>query len=177
VIELGGFVKTGVFICELRKSKGISQEELGSMLHVTKKAVSRWETGRGLPDASILVPLSEILEVSVDEILKGEFMPQKDIDEENLRKIEKMNAVFEYLVEKKLLQKMLVVYAPIVVTTVFSRIRIYQLLNMHDMYLESMAAAVPSYDATVFLLLLFFIASVMLAYRLLRLLIARKKMG
>ena len=173
---MGGFVKTGVFICELRKSKGISQEELGSMLHVTKKAVSRWETGRGLPDVSILVPLSEILEVSVDEILRGEFMPPKDIDEENLRKIEKMNAVFEYLVEKKLLQRMLVVYAPIAAITAFSRIGIRQLLNLNDMF-GYMTINDSSYVATAFLLLVFLISSVMLAYRLSRVLIARKKMG
>ena len=173
---MGGFVKTGIFICELRKSKGISQEELGSILHVTKKAVSRWETGRGLPDASILVPLSEILEVSVDEILRGEFIPPKDIGEENLRKIEKMNAVFEYLVEKKLLQKKLVVYAPIVAITAFSRIGIRQLLNLNDMF-GYMTINDSSYVATAFLLLVFLISSVMLAYRLSRVLIARKKMG
>ena len=177
---MGGFVKTGVFICELRKSKGISQEELGSLLHVTKKAVSRWETGRGLPDASILVPLAEILEVSVDEILRGEFIPPKDIGEENLRKIEKMNAVFEYLVEKKLLQRMLVVYAPIAAITAFSRREICQLLNLdkiYFMYFESMTASTSSYDKKTFLLFLLFISSVMLAYRLSRFLIARKKMG
>ena len=174
---MGGFVKTGVFICELRKSKGISQEELGSMLHVTKKAVSRWETGRGLPDASILVPLAEILEVSVDEILRGEFIPPKDIGEENLRKIEKMNAVFEYLVEKKLLQRMLVVYAPIVAITAFSRREICQFLNVDSIYFESMTVSSSSYDAKTFLLLVFFISSVMLAHRFSRVLIARKKMG
>ena len=145
------------------------------MLHVTKKAVSRWETGRGLPDASILVPLSEILEVSVDEILRGEFMLQKDIDEENLRKIEKMNSVFEYLVEKKLLQKMLVVYAPIAAITAFSRIGIRQLLNLNDMF-GYMTINDSSYVAIAFLLLVFLISSVMLAYRFSRVLIARKKM-
>lgn len=172
---MGGFLKTGTFICELRKSKGISQEELGSMLHVTKKAVSRWETGRGLPDASILVPLAEILEVSVDEILRGEFVPPKDIDEQNLRKIEKMNAVFEYLVEKKLLQSMLVVYAPIAAITAFSRIGIRQLLNLNDMF-GYMTINDSSYVATSFLLLVFLISSVMLAHRFSRALIARKKM-
>jgi hypothetical protein len=87
-----------------------------------------------------------------------------------------MNAVFEYLVEKKLLQKMLVVYAPIAAITAFSRKEIRQLLNLNDMF-GYMTINDSSYVATAFLLLVFLISSVMLVYRLLRLLIARKKMG
>ncbi len=54
-----------------RKEKGLTQEELANRLNVTEKAISRWETGRGLPDVSLLVSLSEELGVSVSEILKG----------------------------------------------------------------------------------------------------------
>ena len=121
--------KTGVFISELRKANGLSQEELGSMLHLTKKAVSRWETGRGLPDSSILLPLSKALGVSVDEILKGEFALKEDIDAENKKKIEKMNAVFEYLTEKKLLVKKLLVYTPILAFTSYLAIEKFQNKN------------------------------------------------
>ena len=84
---MNNFCKTGVFIRELRKSKGLSQEDLGKKLLVTKKAVSRWETGRGLPDASLLLSLADILEVRVDEILIGEFIPMHNIDDESLKKI------------------------------------------------------------------------------------------
>ena len=66
--------KIGNFICELRKSKGLSQTELGNKLNVTNKAVSRWETGRGLPDSSLLLPLAKELGVTVDEILRGELV-------------------------------------------------------------------------------------------------------
>ena len=66
--------KIGNFICELRKNKGLSQTELGNKLNVTNKAVSRWETGRGLPDSSLLLPLAKELGVTVDEILRGEFV-------------------------------------------------------------------------------------------------------
>ena len=88
-----------------------------------------------------------------------------------------MNAVFEYLVEKKLLQRMLVVYAPIVAITAFSRREICQFLNVDSIYFESMTVSSSSYDAKTFLLLVFFISSVMLAHRFSRVLIARKKMG
>ena len=64
--------KTGSFIAELRKEKGLTQAQLAEQLHVSDKAVSRWETGRGFPDIGSLEDLSEKLEVSVAELLKGE---------------------------------------------------------------------------------------------------------
>ena len=64
-------VRTGRFIAELRKQAGYTQKELADRLMVTDKAVSRWETGKGLPDTSLLRPLSEILGVSVGELLSG----------------------------------------------------------------------------------------------------------
>jgi transcriptional regulator with XRE-family HTH domain len=65
-------IKTGKFICELRKEKNITQKELANAIHVTDKAVSRWETGKGLPDISLWKPLCEALEISVNELLNGE---------------------------------------------------------------------------------------------------------
>lgn len=62
----------GRFISELRKEKGLTQKELAEKLNVTDKAVSKWETGRSAPDISLLVSLSEVLGVTVIEILKGE---------------------------------------------------------------------------------------------------------
>ena len=54
-----------------RKEKNLTQAELAEKLHVTEKAISRWETGRGTPDISLLLPLSNILGVSISEILSG----------------------------------------------------------------------------------------------------------
>lgn len=64
--------KTGAFISAMRKQNGLTQAELAKRLGVTDKAVSRWETGRGFPDVSILLALSEALNVSVLELLVGE---------------------------------------------------------------------------------------------------------
>lgn len=61
----------GDFLYNLRKEKGMTQNELASILGVTNKAVSKWETGESMPETSQLVPLSEIFGVSVDELLKG----------------------------------------------------------------------------------------------------------
>lgn len=55
-----------------RKEKKITQEELANKLGVTEKAISRWETGRGTPDISLLIPLSKELKIEVSELLSGE---------------------------------------------------------------------------------------------------------
>ena len=70
--DLNHIYKVGHFIAALRTEKGLSQSELGAMLGVTNKAVSRWETGRGYPDTALLLKLSGILGITVDELLKGE---------------------------------------------------------------------------------------------------------
>ena len=64
--------KTGTFIAELRREKELTQRELAEALLVSDKAVSRWETGRGMPDVENLEALSQTLDVSVAELLLGE---------------------------------------------------------------------------------------------------------
>lgn len=66
--------KIGKFISELRKEKNLTQEKLAEKLGITKNAVSKWERGLSLMDISLLKPLSEILDVSITEILNGERM-------------------------------------------------------------------------------------------------------
>lgn len=61
----------GRFICSLRKSKGYTQSALAEMLGISNRTVSKWETGDGLPDISMLPELAKVLGVSVDEILSG----------------------------------------------------------------------------------------------------------
>lgn len=64
--------KISSFIKNKRKELGITQEELAERLFVTEKAISRWETGRGTPDISLLLPLSKELNIDVSELLNGE---------------------------------------------------------------------------------------------------------
>ena len=63
---------TGAVIRRLREKKKITQEELADMIHVSGKAVSKWETGQGFPDISLLEPLAQALDISVIELLSGE---------------------------------------------------------------------------------------------------------
>ena len=74
--------KIGKFISSLRKEKGLTQQELGNKLYVTDKAVSKWERGLSLPDVTILNELSTILDVTVEEILKGERTKEINIEKE-----------------------------------------------------------------------------------------------
>ena len=64
--------KIGSFIKELRTQKNMTQKELAEKISCTDKAISRWETGRGVPEVSMLLPLSKALDVSVNELLSGE---------------------------------------------------------------------------------------------------------
>ena len=70
--------KTGQLITELRKEKGMTQKQLAEALNVTDKAVSTWERGLSFPDISMLEPLSELLDISIMELLAGE---RQDEDE------------------------------------------------------------------------------------------------
>lgn len=65
-------IKTGRLIAECRKHKNMTQQQLADALNITNKTISKWETGQGMPDISILQPLGEILGVSIDELVKGE---------------------------------------------------------------------------------------------------------
>ena len=63
--------KVGKFISERRKAMNLTQNELAHKLHITDKAVSKWERGLSFPDISILIPLAEILNISLYDLLKG----------------------------------------------------------------------------------------------------------
>lgn len=70
---------TGSAIRQLREAKNMTQAELADRIGVSAKAVSKWETGRGLPDISLLQPLSGALGVSVMELLNGERIANRNI--------------------------------------------------------------------------------------------------
>ena len=76
-------IKVGNFITKLRKSKGLTQVELAKSINVTNKAISKWETGNGLPDVGLLYPLASALGVSVTELLAGEFMEGENFNKSN----------------------------------------------------------------------------------------------
>ena len=89
--------RTGALIRELRKERGLTQEELARQLHLTGAAVSKWERGLSAPDLSVLEPLARVLGTTVTELLSGERAQQG----ESLVQIEKnvQNAISYSVVE------------------------------------------------------------------------------
>ena len=76
---------TGTTIKKLRESKELTQTQLAGMIGVSGKAVSKWETGKGLPDISLIEPLSKALGVSVMELMSGNTVINKNISSNILR--------------------------------------------------------------------------------------------
>ena len=74
-------IKIGKFIATCRKEKGITQENLAEKLYVTDRAVSKWERGISLLDASKMLDLCRILGITVNELLNGEKITKKNYDE------------------------------------------------------------------------------------------------
>ncbi|MGN0436804.1 MAG: helix-turn-helix domain-containing protein, partial [Wujia sp.] len=71
-------IQIGKFIAELRKEKGLTQEQFGDKVGVTNKTVSRWETGTYLPPADVLLSISEMFHVSINEILSGKRLSDEE---------------------------------------------------------------------------------------------------
>ena len=71
-------IKTGKFISALRKEKGLTQKQLADDLGISDKTVSKWERGSGLPEVSLMLPLCDTLEISVNELLSGEKLTDSD---------------------------------------------------------------------------------------------------
>ena len=78
--------KTGKLIKRLRLEKGLTQKELALMINVSDKAVSKWERGCGMPDLSLLPPLSEVLGITAESLLSGKLEENAMING-NMKKI------------------------------------------------------------------------------------------
>ena len=76
---------TGTTIKQLRESRHLTQAELAEKIGVSSKTVSKWETGKGLPDISLLQPLAQALGISVIELMNGEQIANKNISANMLR--------------------------------------------------------------------------------------------
>jgi transcriptional regulator with XRE-family HTH domain len=94
-------IKTGQFIKECRKEKKLTQQQVAESLGISFKTVSKWECGNGAPDVSLMLPLCELLEINVNELLTGSHISNEDY---------KMNAeknLMNVLEEKKKTRKKL----------------------------------------------------------------------
>ena len=76
---------TGNTVKQLREKRGLTQGELAEKIGVSSKTVSKWETGKGLPDISLLQPLAQTLGISLIELMNGEHITNKNISANMLR--------------------------------------------------------------------------------------------
>jgi len=98
----GAEIMLGENIKNIRKSKGLSQEDLALRLNVVRQTVSKWETGLSVPDSEMLIKIAEVLETSVSEIL-GEAVSEKPSDgiKELAEKLESLNMQISKMGESK----------------------------------------------------------------------------
>ena len=76
-------IKIGRFIAESRKKVKLTQMQLAEKLGITDKAISKWETGKSMPDTAIMLQLCDILEISVNELLSGEKISMENTNQKN----------------------------------------------------------------------------------------------
>lgn len=76
-------VKIGRFIAARRKSANLTQMQLAEKLDITDRAVSKWETGKAMPDSSIMLELCDVLDITVNDLLSGEKISMENINEKN----------------------------------------------------------------------------------------------
>ena len=101
-------VKIGKFIAKCRKNKNLTQFQLAEKLNITDRAISKWETGKGMPDSSIMLELCNELGISVNELLSGEIIKMENYNqkaEENLLEMAKK----EEMQNKKMMMYELVI--------------------------------------------------------------------
>ncbi|MBO5143134.1 MAG: helix-turn-helix transcriptional regulator [Clostridia bacterium] len=101
-------IKIGKFIAENRKKKNLTQTQLAEKLNITDRAVSKWETGKSMPDTSIMLELCQELEISVNELLIGEKIENNEYKEKTEELLIEM-AKAEEKYNKKLLSSMYVI--------------------------------------------------------------------
>ncbi len=88
-------LKIGKFIAECRKNVGLTQKQLAEKLNITDRAVSKWETGKALPDSSIMLELCRILEITVNDLLSGEVISMENNNQINEKLLIEMSKELE----------------------------------------------------------------------------------
>ena len=108
----------GKFIKKLREEKGLSQNQLSEIVHVTRQAVSTWEVGRSLPDSSILLELSKLFDVSINELLQGQRNTNNSEKSQKLENIT-LSLVDNYNAKSKEIIKMIKLFLIIILFLLF----------------------------------------------------------
>ncbi len=120
-------IKIGKFIAQMRKEQSLTQRRLADLLGISDKTVSKWECGNGLPEVSLMLPLCEVLHISVNELLSGQRLTASEYKtraEENM-----MNLMQERLESRK----KIILSAIVVCLTLLSGVTLFVLSDAPEM--------------------------------------------
>ena len=96
-------VKIGEFLRELRKEKGLTQEQFAEQFNISRRSVSRWETGSNMPDVGLLIEIADFFEVDIREIIDGERKSENmDKEKETLKKVAEYADAEKFKLKKKI---------------------------------------------------------------------------
>lgn len=113
--DLNHIYKVGNLIRYLREEKKLSQSQLGEKIGVSNKTISKWENGRGYPDTLILLSLAKELEITVDELLKGELNKNNKVNNDH----NKINNMINYKAELTLFKRFLLSLVPTIILIIY----------------------------------------------------------
>ncbi len=127
--------KVGKLISKARKEKNMTQKDLANILHITDKAISKWERGISIPDISLLIPISNILDISVYELLGGEM--KEDLSKNEVEEVVK-TSVKKGVEDSKLkvrIQKIIITILSIIIV-LFGGLFIFTYLGVKTNFVE-----------------------------------------
>lgn len=110
--------KTGNIIAEARKQSNMTQKELANKLYVSDKAVSKWERGLCFPDIAVLIPLTEVLNISLYDLLRGEKMNKKEVEETLKNTINYSNSELKRKKKKYFAVSSAIIVAILIISTI-----------------------------------------------------------
>ena len=120
-------VKIGKFIKTVRKEKSYTQREVAEKLNISEKTVSKWETGNGLPEVGLMLPLCDLLGIGVNELLSGERLDEKQYHQRA------EETIMDLLKERAEAKKKLVMSVVICVTTILAGVVFVMLAGLLEM--------------------------------------------
>ena len=127
-------IKIGKFIAECRKKNKLTQMQLAEKLCITDRAVSKWETGKAMPDSSIMLELCTLLGISVNDLLSGEVVTvdnyNKQLEENLLEMARQKEAADKHLLSLEIVAGMLCVTVMLALTVIASYVQMQDWLRI-----------------------------------------------
>ena len=145
-------IKIGKFITERRKNVNLTQMQLAEKLNITDRAVSKWETGRAMPDSSITIELCDVLQITVNDLLSGEVVSMdnynKELENKLLEMVKEKEAADKRLLSLEIIIGVVCIVIILALTAVASMLQMVEGLRI----LLIMIAVVPFLVTVPFLL-------------------------